>query len=292
MKHCSSSEGSLLNLNAMRIARFMFQGPETISRNPKSASRAFIHFPLECRLSCPRLKQKIIKGFLYVELIFNNASSQQHRQKGESITLHHPPPVSTAEISPKSLGLCANSESPTMYFRLFPAPDAPRFWDLRPSETSSLRSTQQRAIKIFQWPPSSPTHCLAPVYLPKSPHWIEFGPCVTQKMTSGTAFALRLWTRSYVPLTKVRPRYDDHDSPTALNLIHIIQLSAVPYFKRPILVFRPCSTSRRQLTTSSSSKPAFQPAKIQTALLPSQDGSKGVVEYALYSLLRPNLVQN
>ncbi|KAH8750889.1 hypothetical protein BGZ57DRAFT_967216 [Hyaloscypha finlandica] len=82
-------------------------------------------------------------------------------------------------------------------------------------------------------------------------------------MTSGTAFALRLWTRSYVPLTK---------------------LSAVPYFKRPILVFRPCSTSRRQLATSSSSKPAFQPAKIQTALLPSQDGSKGVVEYALTSM--------
>ena len=102
-------------------------------------------------------------------------------------------------------------------------------------------------------------------------------------MTSKTAFALRLWTRSCFSLTKVRPRHDDHDSPTSSNLTHILQLSAVPYLKRLFLALRSSTTSKRQLTTSSSSKPVFQPPKIQTALLPSQDGSKGVIEYALYS---------
>jgi hypothetical protein len=99
---------------------------------------------------------------------------------------------------------------------------------------------------------------------------------------SKTAFALRLWTRSCFSLTQVRPCQDDHHSPTSSNLIHIIQLSTIPYLKRPFPALRHSRTSKRRLTTLSSSKPVFQPPKIQTALLPSQDGSKGVVEYALY----------
>jgi hypothetical protein len=112
----------------------------------KSALCAFIRFPLECRLSCSRQSRKakhfsIWNSFLIIMLLLDKIA-----KRGKHHVTPPIPPVSTAEFSPKSLGFCAKSESPTMYFRFFPAPDAPRFSDLGPSKTAPLRS---RAIKVF-----------------------------------------------------------------------------------------------------------------------------------------------
>jgi hypothetical protein len=124
----------------------MFHGPETISRNPKSASRAIIHFPLECRLSCPRLKQKskyfsIWSSFLML-LLLDKIAEKGRASRYTTI------PRSARPKSPRSLS-GAKSESPTMYFRFFPAPDALRFWDLGPSKTGPLRLRSEEQSKSF-----------------------------------------------------------------------------------------------------------------------------------------------
>jgi hypothetical protein len=48
------------------------------------------------------------------------------------------------------------------------------------------------------------------------------------------------------------------------------------------------AASKRQIVTLPSTKPEVKLLKVHTALLPSQEENKGVVEYALYS---PSLLE-
>ncbi len=85
---------------------------------------------------------------------------------------------------------------------------------------------------------------------------------------------LQLWSRSSHALTKV-------NSPFIINFksSHTAQVSPILRSSTPVV--RLNTSIIRQIANSPSSKAEIRPPKLHTALLHSQDGSEGVVEYTL-----------
>jgi hypothetical protein len=82
-------------------------------------------------------------------------------------------------------------------------------------------------------------------------------------------------------MDSIESRIDEGELVFARNVVSSYTAQIPTISRRSTIVVRRNLGMKRQIANLSSSKAEFQPPKLHTALLLSQDGSQGVVEYAL-----------
>jgi hypothetical protein len=265
----SSSGSEVVSLNF--IGELYIRRPR---RHKKIRNRhnapLIVLFPIDDNLSCPKLMQIKTKEVSRASFLIRIFSSRWRNETG--VMLHQPSPWSARlNFSTEELSAVANSDNilPNLSWR--------RHTPLLRSEHSEIASSKSKAQSSLSFMPFGTNTLSGSIYgyLFVDSRLTTVSPENESKGRLGFTIVDSI---QHVLDESETSNCSDNSTSTVLSAY----IKQIPVFHRSPLVLQLSKSRNRQLGTLPASKPEFQPPKIITALIPSQDGSKGVVEYALY----------